>query len=156
MHIESFLFICFFLKNFTIYFSDLDVGSIMEEARTRWLRPNEIHAMLCNYKYFTINVKPVNLPKSNYLLLLQVIWCLWRRCASSSFCSTIHFLIDRLSFHHVRSCPFSLYFLSSTIQFTYWWKAAHDNHTPEHLISFVSVFNFFVIFFIYLLANLFL
>ncbi|RZC04434.1 calmodulin-binding transcription activator 6-like isoform X2 [Glycine soja] len=26
---------------------DLDVGSIMEEARTRWLRPNEIHAMLC-------------------------------------------------------------------------------------------------------------
>jgi len=40
----------------------------MEEARTRWLRPNEIHAMLCNYKYFPINVKPVNLPKSNYQL----------------------------------------------------------------------------------------
>jgi len=42
----------------------------MEEARTRWLRPNEIHAMLCNYKYFPINVKPVNLPKSNYQLAM--------------------------------------------------------------------------------------
>lgn len=56
------------LTCFIIYASDLDVGSIMEEARTRWLRPNEIHAMLCNYKYFPINVKPVNLPKSNYHL----------------------------------------------------------------------------------------
>ncbi|XP_027369147.1 calmodulin-binding transcription activator 5-like isoform X2 [Abrus precatorius] len=50
---------------------DLDVGSIMEEARTRWLRPNEIHAMLCNYKYFTINVKPVNLPKSGTIVLFD-------------------------------------------------------------------------------------
>ncbi|KAK7363506.1 hypothetical protein VNO77_05650 [Canavalia gladiata] len=50
---------------------DLDVRSIMEEARTRWLRPNEIHAMLCNYKYFTINVKPVNLPKSGTILLFD-------------------------------------------------------------------------------------
>lgn len=62
--------LCLFvvLTCFLIYAPDLDVGSIMEEARTRWLRPNEIHAMLCNYKYFTINVKPVNLPKSNYQL----------------------------------------------------------------------------------------
>ncbi|THG01909.1 hypothetical protein TEA_010266 [Camellia sinensis var. sinensis] len=44
----------------------LDVGSIMEDAKTRWLRPNEIHAILCNPKYFSVNVKPVNLPKSNY------------------------------------------------------------------------------------------
>ncbi|XP_027919301.1 calmodulin-binding transcription activator 5-like isoform X2 [Vigna unguiculata] len=50
---------------------DLDVGSIMEEARTRWLRPNEIHAMLCNYKYFPINVKPVNLPKSGTIVLFD-------------------------------------------------------------------------------------
>ncbi|KAK7348088.1 hypothetical protein VNO80_22637 [Phaseolus coccineus] len=50
---------------------DLDVRSIMEEARTRWLRPNEIHAMLCNYKYFPINVKPVNLPKSGTIVLFD-------------------------------------------------------------------------------------
>ncbi|CAA2956150.1 calmodulin-binding transcription activator 5 isoform X1 [Olea europaea subsp. europaea] len=39
----------------------------MEEAKTRWLRPNEIHSILRNYKYFTINLKPVNLPKSDTL-----------------------------------------------------------------------------------------
>ncbi|XP_014510093.1 calmodulin-binding transcription activator 5 [Vigna radiata var. radiata] len=50
---------------------DLDVRSILEEARTRWLRPNEIHAMLCNYKYFPINVKPVNLPKSGTIVLFD-------------------------------------------------------------------------------------
>ncbi|KAJ1395303.1 P-loop containing nucleoside triphosphate hydrolase [Sesbania bispinosa] len=43
----------------------------MEEARTRWLRPNEIHAMLCNHKYFTINVKPVHLPKSGTIVLFD-------------------------------------------------------------------------------------
>uniref|UniRef100_A0A6M2FCR4 CG-1 domain-containing protein n=1 Tax=Populus davidiana TaxID=266767 RepID=A0A6M2FCR4_9ROSI len=50
---------------------DLDVSNIMEESRTRWLRPNEIHAMLCNYKYFTINVKPVNFPKSGTIVLFD-------------------------------------------------------------------------------------
>ncbi|KAK7264692.1 hypothetical protein RJT34_32302 [Clitoria ternatea] len=50
---------------------DLDVGSIMEEAKTRWLRPNEIHALLCNHKNFTINVKPVNLPKSGTIVLFD-------------------------------------------------------------------------------------
>ncbi|CAJ2653999.1 unnamed protein product [Trifolium pratense] len=50
---------------------ELDVPSIMEEARTRWLRPNEIHAMLCNHKYFTINVKPMNLPKSGTIILFD-------------------------------------------------------------------------------------
>lgn len=44
--------------------TDLDVDTIMEEAKGRWLRPNEIHALLYNYKYFTIHVKPVNLPPS--------------------------------------------------------------------------------------------
>ncbi|CAI9776202.1 unnamed protein product [Fraxinus pennsylvanica] len=51
--------------------ADLDMGDIMEEAKTRWLRPNEIHAILCNYKYFTINVKPVNLPKSGTIVLFD-------------------------------------------------------------------------------------
>ncbi|XP_011020352.1 PREDICTED: calmodulin-binding transcription activator 5 isoform X2 [Populus euphratica] len=50
---------------------DLDVPSIMEESRTRWLRPNEIHAMLCNHKYFTINVKPVNLPMSGTIVFFD-------------------------------------------------------------------------------------
>ncbi|XP_037491917.1 calmodulin-binding transcription activator 5 isoform X2 [Jatropha curcas] len=50
---------------------DLDFGNIMEEARTRWLRPNEIHAILCNYKYFVINVKPVHLPKSGTIVLFD-------------------------------------------------------------------------------------
>ncbi|PON93224.1 Notch [Trema orientale] len=50
---------------------DLDVQSMMEEATTRWLRPNEIHAMLCNYRYFTIHVKPVNLPKSGTIVLFD-------------------------------------------------------------------------------------
>ncbi|KAK4744555.1 hypothetical protein SAY87_010867 [Trapa incisa] len=50
---------------------DLDIGDIMDEAPTRWLRPNEIHAILCNYKYFSINVKPVNLPKSGTIVLFD-------------------------------------------------------------------------------------
>ncbi|KAK6146220.1 hypothetical protein DH2020_020089 [Rehmannia glutinosa] len=29
---------------------DLDFGTMMEEAKARWLRPNEIHAILCNHK----------------------------------------------------------------------------------------------------------
>lgn len=45
--------------------ADLDVKTVMEEAKARWLRPNEIHAILCNYKYFTVHVRPVNLPKGN-------------------------------------------------------------------------------------------
>lgn len=47
------------------FVADLDVQTMLEEARSRWLRPNEIHAVLSNPKYFTINVKPVNLPTSN-------------------------------------------------------------------------------------------
>ncbi|GAV70877.1 IQ domain-containing protein/CG-1 domain-containing protein/Ank_2 domain-containing protein [Cephalotus follicularis] len=50
---------------------DLDVANIKEEARMRWLRPNEIHAILCNHKYFTINVKPVNLPKGGEIVLFD-------------------------------------------------------------------------------------
>lgn len=50
---------------------DLDLGSITKEARSRWLRPNEIHAILCNYSYFSINVKPVNFPPSGTITLFD-------------------------------------------------------------------------------------
>ncbi|KAG9139758.1 hypothetical protein Leryth_021436 [Lithospermum erythrorhizon] len=50
---------------------DLDVPTMMEEAKGRWLRPNEIHAILCNYKHFTVYVKPANLPKSGTVVLFD-------------------------------------------------------------------------------------
>ncbi|KAK8671197.1 hypothetical protein V6N13_037802 [Hibiscus sabdariffa] len=50
---------------------DLDVQTMFEEAKSRWLRPNEIHAMLSNHKYFPIHVKPVNLPKSGTIVLFD-------------------------------------------------------------------------------------
>ncbi|KAJ0735481.1 putative transcription factor CG1-CAMTA family [Helianthus annuus] len=50
---------------------DLDMRNMMEEAKTRWLRPNEIHAVLCNHKYFNICVKPVNLPSSGTIVLFD-------------------------------------------------------------------------------------
>jgi len=50
---------------------DLDVQTMLEEAKSRWLRPNEIHAILYNPKYFTINVKPVNLPNSGRIILFD-------------------------------------------------------------------------------------
>ncbi|KAB2005104.1 hypothetical protein ES319_D11G246700v1 [Gossypium barbadense] len=52
----------------------LDVQTMMEEAKSRWLRPNVIHAILCNHKYFPIYMKPVNLPK----ILMD--------CHKSAFC----------------------------------------------------------------------
>ncbi|KAL5782177.1 hypothetical protein ACOSP7_007206 [Xanthoceras sorbifolium] len=52
-------------------FKDLDVVNMMEEAKTRWLRPNEIQAILCNSKHFSINAKPVNLPKSGTIVLFD-------------------------------------------------------------------------------------
>ncbi|XWS14166.1 hypothetical protein CRYUN_Cryun36dG0100400 [Craigia yunnanensis] len=50
---------------------DLDVRNMMEEAKSRWLRPNEILAVLCNHKYFPIHVKPMNLPKSGTIVLFD-------------------------------------------------------------------------------------
>ncbi|ESQ48240.1 hypothetical protein EUTSA_v10020047mg [Eutrema salsugineum] len=44
---------------------------MLEEVKRRWLRPNEIHAVLSNPKYFTINVKPVNLPNSGRIILFD-------------------------------------------------------------------------------------
>ncbi|KAL3829339.1 hypothetical protein ACJIZ3_018141 [Penstemon smallii] len=51
--------------------ADLDVVDMMEEAKARWLRPNEIHAILCNHKYFKINVKPINSPESGRIVLFD-------------------------------------------------------------------------------------
>ncbi|KAL2341702.1 hypothetical protein Fmac_009642 [Flemingia macrophylla] len=50
---------------------DLDVSTTMEEAKSRWLRPNEIHAILCNHKYFKIHAKPVHLPESGTIVLFD-------------------------------------------------------------------------------------
>ncbi|CAJ2662426.1 unnamed protein product [Trifolium pratense] len=50
---------------------DLDVGETLEEAKSRWLRPNEIQAILSNHKYFTIHVKPLHLPKSGTVVLFD-------------------------------------------------------------------------------------
>ncbi|ESW10972.1 hypothetical protein PHAVU_009G254500 [Phaseolus vulgaris] len=50
---------------------DLEVTNTMEEAKSRWLRPNEIHAMLSNHKYFKINAKPVHLPESGTIVLFD-------------------------------------------------------------------------------------
>ncbi|XP_063937521.1 calmodulin-binding transcription activator 5-like isoform X1 [Daucus carota subsp. sativus] len=50
---------------------ELDIGHVMEEAKSRWLRPNEIHAILCNHKYFTIYVKPINLPPGGMMVLFD-------------------------------------------------------------------------------------
>ncbi|XP_058083699.1 calmodulin-binding transcription activator 6 isoform X2 [Magnolia sinica] len=50
---------------------DLDVVKMKEEAASRWLRPNEIHAILCNYAHFNINVKPVDLPPSGTIVLFD-------------------------------------------------------------------------------------
>ncbi|XP_020235106.1 calmodulin-binding transcription activator 5 [Cajanus cajan] len=50
---------------------DLDVSNTMEEAKSRWLRPNEIHAILYNHKYFKIHAKPVNLPESGTIVLFD-------------------------------------------------------------------------------------
>ncbi|XP_051127941.1 calmodulin-binding transcription activator 5-like [Andrographis paniculata] len=51
--------------------ADLDVANIMEEAKARWLRPNEIYAILCNYRHFPVRVKPMNLPESGTIVLFD-------------------------------------------------------------------------------------
>ena len=53
--------------------ADLDIVKTKEEALTRWLRPNEIYAILCNCVYFRVNVKPVELPQSKYLLVMATL-----------------------------------------------------------------------------------
>lgn len=41
---------------------ELDMNMIAEEAHSRWLRPNEIYAILYNYKPFNVRAKPVDTP----------------------------------------------------------------------------------------------
>lgn len=72
---------------FSVACADLDIPSIMEEAKMRWLRPNEIHAILCNYKYFNIFVKPVNLPTSNATLSMNPFYGLRLAMISFLFCA---------------------------------------------------------------------
>lgn len=50
---------------------DLDMSTIAEEAHSRWLRPNEIYAVLYNYKSFTVRAKPVDTPTSGTLILFD-------------------------------------------------------------------------------------
>ncbi|KAF9619990.1 hypothetical protein IFM89_010606, partial [Coptis chinensis] len=47
---------------------DLDFEKIMYEATTRWLRPNEILAILCNTNWFQVQAKPVYLPQSGTIV----------------------------------------------------------------------------------------
>ncbi|KAM7257277.1 hypothetical protein ACFE04_013018 [Oxalis oulophora] len=49
----------------------LDIANIKEEASQRWLRPNEIHALLFNHRFFEIKVRPLNLPPSGTLVLFD-------------------------------------------------------------------------------------
>eukprot|EP01018_Ginkgo_biloba_P027389 Gb_35291 [translate_table: standard] len=50
---------------------DLDTNKIEEEAHSRWLRPNEIYAVLCNYNQFYISAKPLITPPSGTLILFD-------------------------------------------------------------------------------------
>nr|GEW41107.1 calmodulin-binding transcription activator [Tanacetum cinerariifolium] len=59
------------VKNPVEDIQDLDVPTMFEKAKARWLRPNEIHAFLFNHKHFTIHVKPVNMPKSGIVILFD-------------------------------------------------------------------------------------
>lgn len=50
---------------------ELDISTIMEEAKGRWLRPNEVHAILCNHKFFNVFVKPVSFPSGGTIVLFD-------------------------------------------------------------------------------------
>ncbi|GLJ09119.1 hypothetical protein SUGI_0102130 [Cryptomeria japonica] len=50
---------------------DLDIYTVEEEAQSRWLRPNEIYAILCNYRHFSINAKPLDTPASGTLIMFD-------------------------------------------------------------------------------------
>ncbi|KAI3903702.1 hypothetical protein MKW98_032356 [Papaver atlanticum] len=48
---------------------DLDIQKLLEDAKERWFRPHEVHAILSNYRCFEIHRKPVNLPKGGTIVL---------------------------------------------------------------------------------------
>ncbi|KAG1371335.1 Calmodulin-binding transcription activator CBT [Cocos nucifera] len=49
--------------------ADLRIEKLMEDASTRWLRPNEVYAILSNYMLFKIQPQPTENPKSITLVL---------------------------------------------------------------------------------------
>ncbi|WOL00294.1 calmodulin-binding transcription activator 5-like isoform X2 [Canna indica] len=51
--------------------ADLDVEKLLEDARTRWFRPNEVHAVLSNYTLFKIQPQPIDNPTSGRVLLFD-------------------------------------------------------------------------------------
>lgn len=51
--------------------ADLDITRLREDATTRWLRPNEIHAILTNCTHFTIQPQPVDYPSNGILVLFD-------------------------------------------------------------------------------------
>ncbi|MCL7029476.1 hypothetical protein MKW94_017712 [Papaver nudicaule] len=54
-----------------ITLNDLDKNKLLEDAKTRWFRPNEVYAILCNYKCFSEiqrNTK-LHLPKGGTIVL---------------------------------------------------------------------------------------
>ncbi|XP_038973805.1 calmodulin-binding transcription activator CBT isoform X2 [Phoenix dactylifera] len=50
--------------------ADLRIEKLMEDASARWLRPNEVHAILSNYTLFKIQPQPTENPRSITLALL--------------------------------------------------------------------------------------
>ncbi|KAK8952798.1 Calmodulin-binding transcription activator 6 [Platanthera guangdongensis] len=51
--------------------ADLDIARLREDATTRWLRPNEIHAILTNCTHFTVQPQPVEYPTNGILVLFD-------------------------------------------------------------------------------------
>ncbi|XP_078446536.1 calmodulin-binding transcription activator isoform X2 [Wolffia australiana] len=51
--------------------ADLDIGRLFDDASNRWLRPNEIHALLSNYNLLKIQPQPVRNPESGSILLFD-------------------------------------------------------------------------------------
>lgn len=51
------------------FLTDLDVDKLMEDASSRWFRPNEVYAILSNYTLFKIQPQPIDNPASILLVL---------------------------------------------------------------------------------------
>ncbi|KAJ4805771.1 calmodulin-binding transcription activator [Rhynchospora pubera] len=49
--------------------ADLNIKKLIEEAPTRWFRPNEVHAILCNYTLLRVQPQPIVNPTSGTMLL---------------------------------------------------------------------------------------
>ncbi|KAG0499049.1 hypothetical protein HPP92_003740 [Vanilla planifolia] len=51
--------------------ADLDITRLMDDATTRWFRPNEIHAILTNYTHFGVQPQPVEYPTNGRVVLFD-------------------------------------------------------------------------------------